>query len=64
MHNANTKKDYLGHFIVVIGYDHAKNIMFYRNPARTKTLSYTDYTSFEAARKSYGTDQDILFIYE
>lgn len=55
--------NYMGHFIVLIGYDHEKRLMFYRNPAHTMKLSYTNYDSFEEARKSFGTDQDILFIY-
>jgi len=57
------KNNYLGHFIVLIGYDDNKRLFFYRNPATSKKLSFTSYFNFEIARKSFGTDQDILFIY-
>lgn len=53
----------MGHFIVLVGYDDDKEIIFYRNPSRSENLSYTTFASIETARKSYGTDQDILFIY-
>jgi hypothetical protein len=59
-----SKNNYLGHFIVLIGYDDLRNIIFYRNPATNKKLSITSYNNLEMARKSYGTDQDILFIYK
>jgi hypothetical protein len=54
---------YCGHFIVVIGYDDMKKIIFYRNPSTSKCLSYTSEYNFELARKSFGTDEDILFVY-
>ena len=57
------KNNYLGHFVVLIGYDDNKKLIFYRNPATSKKLSFTSYFNFEIARKSFGTDQDILFIY-
>ena len=61
--NSGNKSKYLGHFIVLVGYDDSKNVILYRNPASSKKLSYTSYYYFEIARKTYGTDQDILFIY-
>ena len=54
---------FMGHFIMVVGFDSGKELVFYRNSSCTKKLSYTGYSSFETARKSFGTDQDILFIY-
>ena len=57
------RNNYLGHFIVIVGYDDNKRLIFYRNPATSKKLSITSYFNFEIARKSFGTDQDILFIY-
>lgn len=62
--NQYTNNHYSGHFIVVIGYDDYRNIVFYRNPASARNLSFTSYHCFEAARRSYGTDEDVLFIYE
>ena len=55
--------NYFGHFIVLIGFDDRKSLVFYRNPASRKPLSCTSYLNFEKARLSYGTDEDILFIY-
>jgi hypothetical protein len=58
-----SKNNYCGHFVVVIGYDDAKKLVFYRNPGTACNFSYTSYLNFEIARKSFGTDEDILFIY-
>lgn len=64
----NTKKssrpDYCGHYITLIGYDDTKELIFYRNPSSSQNFSFTSYLNFEIARKSYGTDQDILFVYQ
>ncbi len=57
------KTNYFGHFIVLNGFDDRKSIVFYRNPASRKPLSYTSYLNFDKARLSYGTDEDIIFIY-
>ena len=54
---------YCGHFIVVIGYDQNRQLIFYRNPSCTKTLSYASEENFEISRKAFGTDEDIVFIY-
>ena len=58
-----SKNSYCGHFIVLIGYDDLKRVVFYRNPASSSNFSFTSYLNFEIARKSFGTDQDILFIH-
>lgn len=55
--------DYCGHFIVVIGYNTEKKLIYYRNPASDKQISITTESYFEEARKAFGTDEDILFIY-
>lgn len=54
---------YLGHFIVVIGFDDARRVIVYRNPSSDFEISFTSYENFERARLSFGTDEDILFIY-
>lgn len=54
---------YRGHFIVLIGFDDERQLVYYRNPSATLSVSYASYASFETARKSFGTDEDILFIY-
>jgi hypothetical protein len=54
--------NYSGHFIILIGYDDNKHLVFYRNPASKRNFSFTSYANFELARRSYGTDQDLLFL--
>lgn len=54
---------YCGHFIVLIGYDDTNNRFFYRNPSTYRNLSYTTQENLELARKAYGTDEDIIFVY-
>jgi hypothetical protein len=54
---------YCGHFIVLVGYDEQNSVIFYLNPATSKNLSFTSYGDLESARKCYGTDEDIVFVY-
>ena len=54
---------FLGHYIVTVGYDDLRQRILYRNPASSKKLCYTSYKCFEVARRTYGTDQDLIFIY-
>ncbi|XP_027701494.1 protein GUCD1 isoform X1 [Vombatus ursinus] len=54
---------YQGHFIVLCGYNRASESIFYNNPAYADRVCSTSVTNFEEARTSYGTDEDILFVY-
>ncbi|KAH9515164.1 guanylyl cyclase domain-containing protein 1 [Bulinus truncatus] len=55
---------YQGHFIVVCGYDIHKDLIFYKNPdSHCHDLCCIHMDDFEKARKSDGTDQDTLFIF-
>ncbi|XP_019630768.1 PREDICTED: protein GUCD1-like [Branchiostoma belcheri] len=56
------KSGYQGHFIVVCGY--SEEGILYRNPGLATDLCCCSLQSFEDARKSYGTDEDILFVYQ
>ncbi|XP_078604307.1 protein GUCD1-like [Branchiostoma floridae x Branchiostoma japonicum] len=56
------KSGYQGHFIVVCGY--SEEGILYRNPGLATDLCCCTQQSFEDARKSYGTDEDILFVYQ
>ncbi|CAH1272504.1 GUCD1 [Branchiostoma lanceolatum] len=56
------KSGYQGHFIVVCGY--SEEGILYRNPGLATDLCCCTLQSFEDARKSYGTDEDILFVYQ
>ncbi|NXX44005.1 GUCD1 protein, partial [Tricholaema leucomelas] len=55
--------DYQGHFIVLCGYNRASGSIYYNNPAYADRTCCTSISNFEEARTSYGTDEDILFIY-
>ncbi|XP_038197596.1 protein GUCD1 isoform X1 [Arvicola amphibius] len=55
--------DYQGHFIVLRGYNRATGCIFYNNPAYADRMCSTSTSNFEEARTSYGTDEDILFVY-
>ncbi|XP_039628069.1 protein GUCD1 [Polypterus senegalus] len=58
------KPDYQGHFIVVCGFNGATNSIYYNNPAYSDRVCCTSISNFEESRKSYGTDEDILFAYK
>lgn len=58
------KPDYQGHFIVLCGYNKSLGSIFYNNPAYADRVCCTSIINFEEARKSYGTDEDILFVYK
>ncbi|XP_041079917.1 protein GUCD1-like [Polyodon spathula] len=58
------KPDYQGHFVVVCGFNGATGCIFYNNPAYSDRVCSTSIRTFEEARMSYGTDQDILFVYK
>ncbi|XP_045880540.1 protein GUCD1 isoform X3 [Meles meles] len=56
--------DYQGHFIVLRGYNRTTGCIFYNNPAYADPgMCSTSISNFEEARTSYGTDEDILFVY-
>lgn len=53
---------YQGHFVVVCGYNKKDKLVYYKNPSYREELCCCSMKSFDAARKSYGTDEDLLFI--
>ncbi|KAJ4941380.1 hypothetical protein JOQ06_011263 [Pogonophryne albipinna] len=57
------KPEYQGHFVVVCGYNRTTGCIFYNNPAYSDRVCCTSVSVFEEARRSYGTDEDILLIY-
>ncbi|XP_078237862.1 protein GUCD1 isoform X2 [Pogona vitticeps] len=56
--------DYQGHFVVLCGYNKASGSIYYNNPAYADRTCSTSINNFEEARTSYGTDEDILFVYK
>ncbi|KAG1150746.1 hypothetical protein G6F37_001274 [Rhizopus arrhizus] len=50
--------DYLGHFIVLIGYDPTEDVFIYRDPAVKDQFCVISADDFDDARQSEGTDHD------
>jgi len=54
---------YQGHYIVLCGYDINSKKVYYRNPSLHDRVCVMSIDTLEEARKSYGTDQDLILIY-
>ncbi|KAG8190624.1 hypothetical protein JTE90_017888 [Oedothorax gibbosus] len=59
----NSSFSYQGHYIVLCGFNKRDKKVFYRNPSVFDKVCTIPYDSFEVARKSFGTDEDVLFVY-
>ncbi|XP_072163560.1 protein GUCD1-like [Diadema setosum] len=57
------EKGYAGHFVVICGLDQEKKHIFHKNPARSCDTCCCSFDNFDLARRSHGTDEDILFIH-
>ncbi|KAI8346839.1 Guanylylate cyclase-domain-containing protein [Mortierella sp. GBAus27b] len=53
---------YIGHFIVLVGYDPNLDMFYYRDPAKDDQLCSTSAEDLERARDSSGTDHDCIVI--
>ncbi|KAI9301008.1 hypothetical protein BJ944DRAFT_272117 [Cunninghamella echinulata] len=53
---------YLGHFIVLIGYDPIQDMFIYRDPTINSNYCAIPAGIFDKARQSEGTDHDCLVI--
>lgn len=56
-------KSYQGHYVVVCGHDLKKKKIFYKNPSYDEEVCCSRMDRFDKARKSHGTDEDVLLIY-
>jgi len=54
---------YQGHYVVLIGFDPNKREVLYRNPTVKDKVCHMPYDSLEESRTSYGTDEDVIFIF-
>lgn len=59
----NSNFSYQGHYIVLCGFDKIDSKILYRNPSVVNKVCSMSYDSFECARKSFGTDEDVLFVF-
>lgn len=55
---------YAGHYIILCGYNLRKNKFLYRNPTFRDRLCATSFHRLDKARRSYGTDEDLILIYK
>lgn len=55
--------DYMGHYVVICGYDADTNEFEIRDPASPGKYERVSMESLDEARKSFGTDEDILLVY-
>ncbi|MCL7034591.1 hypothetical protein MKW94_017963 [Papaver nudicaule] len=53
---------YTGHYVVICGYDMEKDEFEIRDPASSRKYDRVSMECLEEARKSYGTDEDLLLI--
>ncbi|XP_043245148.1 protein GUCD1-like isoform X2 [Amphibalanus amphitrite] len=56
--------EYRGHYIVLYGYDLPKGVVFYRNPTFKDRECCMSLGALEKCRRSYGTDEDLIFVYD
>lgn len=54
--------DYMGHFIVICGYDAEANEFEIRDPASSRKNKRVSLECLDCARKCYGTDEDIILV--
>lgn len=58
------KPSYMGHYIILCGYDQRIQKFLYRNPAFKDKVCFMSFDSIDKARKASGTDEDIIFLYD
>lgn len=60
LHNDDTF--YCGHYIVLYGFDRKSKKYFAKDPAADEDTTFIHDDALTAARKAFGTDEDIIFI--
>ena len=60
--NSGSNSGYTGHYILVFGYDATTREFLCRDPAGAATLTRVGESAMESARKSFGTDEDLLVV--
>ncbi|KAK1355257.1 Guanylyl cyclase [Heracleum sosnowskyi] len=59
---SNDNSAYTGHYVVICGYDAAKDEFEIRDPASSRKHVRITSKCLEEARKSFGTDEDLLLV--
>lgn len=58
----NDNSAYTGHYVVICGYDADKDEFEIRDPASSRKHERVSSKRLEDARKSFGTDEDLLLV--
>ncbi|XP_062181242.1 guanylyl cyclase 1-like isoform X2 [Phragmites australis] len=58
----NEESDYMGHYVIICGYDADACEFEIRDPASSRKRERVTMKSLDEARKSFGTDEDILLV--
>lgn len=58
-----SERDYWGHYVIIFGYDMRNRHFILHDPGQDGDFVVCDFTAFQKARTSYGTDGDILFLH-
>ncbi|OEL36015.1 hypothetical protein BAE44_0002966 [Dichanthelium oligosanthes] len=58
----NEDSDYMGHYVIICGYDADDCEFEIRDPASSRKRERVTMKSLDEARKSFGTDEDILLV--
>lgn len=53
---------YVGHYVLVTGYDEARRGYHIKDPAKDIDSMFVTCEDFDAARRSHGTDEDLILI--
>ncbi|KAI9255268.1 Guanylyl cyclase [Phascolomyces articulosus] len=54
--------DYIGHYVILIGYDPTQDIFIYRDPANVNDYCTITMEDFDQARQAEGTDHDCIVV--
>lgn len=55
--------DYMGHYVVLCGYDESRDCALIRNPS-FEGLFAVPWSAFSRARHAFGTDDDVILVYD
>src|SRR5690606_24670834 len=58
----NVAECFVGHYILLVGYDPEQDIFTYRDPGTDTELCYIEGGELEKARNSLGTDHDVIVV--
>lgn len=50
--------------MLVVGFDPVKKFVFIHNPSSKYGPHEVSFACFDEARTSYGTDEDVIFVYQ